>query len=212
MENLIFLAAGFVSAGLLGVIAVTIAWLHAVKRTERRMSGQLPADGHSLSPAEMKASLQRQSDEIQRLSENETIFQENAKNHEAEIQSLANNLRELHTHYETARRDADEHRRRATELETVLQDELRRQEELEPRLRKLGEDATRLASQLRQNGSPAPQTRSRDTSTAQTTEPLPSTPRPQLKAISASANAQDNREERPLDERIRALQAGVAIN
>jgi hypothetical protein len=213
MSDLIFLGLGFLSASLLGFIAVRIAWRRAVKLTERRM-GEETGNGQFMSLAQMEASLRSQSEDIQRLAGNKATLEEAARVSAAEIQSLTEDLNNLHAHYEAARRDADGQRARVAELEAAIMDELHRQEELEPKLKMLGEDVSRMAAQLRRGGplsayAPARKLPSRATpSSTQPLHTIESSPAEACQTVETDHAS----EERPLDERIRALQAGVTVN
>jgi len=187
MGELIFLAAGFISASLLGLIAVRLAWRRAVRLTEQRMSSEAMSDGHVLSLADMEGSLDRQSAEVERLQQDKAAHEENIRAYAAEIDSLNADLDNLHAHYEAARRDADEQRQRVAELEAAVADELHRQRELEPKLRELGDGIVRLASQFRRGSaltpyspSPARMTQRRET------------PAPELPALQTLEASEEN--------------------
>jgi len=222
MGELIFLAAGFISASLLGLIAVRIAWRRAVRLTEQRMSGEAVSDGRFLSLAEMEGALNRQSAEVARLQEEKSAHDENIRAYTAEINSLNAELDNLHNHYDAARRDADDQRQRVAELEAAIADELHRQRELEPKLRELGDGIVKLATQFRRGSaltpytpSPARMAAQHELPTLETLEASEENCQPVGEETAEYVEATEPREEqpqqeRPLEERIRALQAGVA--
>lgn len=217
MGDLIFLAAGFVSASLLGLIAVRLAWRRAVRLTEQRMSGETSQDGRFLSLAEMEGSLNRQNAEIETLKQEKATHEESVRGYATEIDSLTADLNNLHAHYEAARRDADEQRQRVAELEAAVADELHRQRDLEPKLRELGDGIIKLAAQFRRGSalmpyapSPARMAQRREIINEVTETPALETLESSAENCQPIPESAPQQEERPLEERIRALQAGVA--